>query len=256
MPEPILELVNVSIQFDIEPILENISLKIYAGDRIVVIGPSGAGKSVLLKTLAGIIKPSQGQVNFLGRDWRALSLQEKHELSSHVGVQFQGHALFDELSVFDNVAYPLKEHSQKTEEQIKQRVLDCLKAVNLEHASRLSTFELSGGMRLRLAVARAIALVPATLFLDDPTGGLDPVNSDDMINLILKITDEMKMTLVIVTHDVYRAYQLAGRIIFVANKSIFETGNAEQTKSHPDPSVQQFIHGWLKGPLTESLNLS
>jgi phospholipid/cholesterol/gamma-HCH transport system ATP-binding protein len=137
------------------------------------------------------------------------------------------------------------------EAEVQARALECLKMVNLEKAKDLEAFELSGGMKIRLGVARSIALKPEILFLDDPTAGLDPINSDEMAELILKIKNEINATLIIVTHDIMRAYQFAGRIFLIGNKSVIETGSAEETKNSQNPSVQQFIHGWLKGPLTD-----
>jgi phospholipid/cholesterol/gamma-HCH transport system ATP-binding protein len=250
MNTPVLELENVTIELGYEVILENINLKVQEHETIVLIGPSGGGKTVLLKTMAGLFEPTTGHVRCYGQDWNSLSVVGRHDLARKVGVQFQKGALFDDLNAFDNVAYPLREHLKLSEEQVTERVNECLKAVNLEKAGHLQAHEMSGGMRLRLGVARAIALKPEILFLDDPTAGLDPLYSDEMAELILKLKSGINATLIIVTHDLARAYQFAGRIFLVANKSAFETGSAEQTKNHPDPKVQQFIHGRASGPLS------
>lgn len=249
---PIIEAHNVTVELGGEIILQDINLSIYEGEIIVLIGTSGGGKTVLLKTLAGLIDPKEGYVKCYGQKWNELTVVGKHDLYRHVGMQFQKSALFDELSTIENVAYPLREHTTMTEEEIQNRSLDCLKMVRLEKAKDLEPHELSGGMRIRLGVARSIALKPEILFLDDPTAGLDPVNSDEMAELILNIKKEINATLIIVTHDIMRAYQFAGRIFLIGNKKVLETGSADETKNSSDPRVQQFIHGWINGPLTES----
>jgi phospholipid/cholesterol/gamma-HCH transport system ATP-binding protein len=248
---PILELIDVTLELGGEIILDGVNLSIHQDDTIVIIGPSGGGKSVLLKTMAGIYTPTTGKVLCYGHEWEALSMSEKHDVARKIGVQFQKSALFDELTAFENVAFPLREHTRDSDEVIGDRVLACLKAVGLEAAKSLLPHEMSGGMRQRLGIARAIALKPEILFLDDPTAGLDPVNSDLMAEMILNLKKEVAATLIIATHDMQMAYQFAGRILLVADKKVIETGNAVQTQNHPDPRVQQFIHGWLKGPLTE-----
>lgn len=252
MEKPIIELENVTIGFGDEVILTNVNMKIFPHETIVLIGLSGSGKTVLLKALAGLYAPLKGKIQCYGKSWDELSIIGKHDLASKVGMQFQKSALFDDLDAFDNVAYPLREHTKMTEEQVHNRVIECLQAVDLEKAQHLQAHELSGGMKQRLGIARAIALKPELLFLDDPTAGLDPINSDNMADLILNLQREIETTLIVVTHDLARAYQFAGRIFFVGAKTVIETGSAEQTKNHPDPRVQQYIHGQLKGPLTDA----
>lgn len=250
MERAIIELDKVTIQFDEEIILNQVSLKIFKDDTIVIIGPSGGGKSVLLKTMAGVYAPSEGRVTCYGHEWQHLSMTEKHDVAKHIGVQFQKSALFDNLTAFENVAFPLREHTSMNESDIEKRVMECLTSVGLEKARNLATYEMSGGMQQRLGIARAISLKPEILFLDDPTAGLDPVNSDNMAELILNLKKDVGSTLIVATHDIARAYQFAGRIFLVANKSVIETGSASETQNHSDPRVQQFIHGWQSGPLT------
>lgn len=246
---PILEMKNVTVQFDADLVLQDVDLKIFKGDVVIIIGMSGSGKSVLLKTLAGLYAPTKGQVLCEGEDWQGLQSEEKRRLAKHIGVQFQKSALFDSMTVADNVRFPLKEHQALPEAEIPDRVKTCLQAVGLWEAKDLMPHELSGGMKQRLGIARAIALNPEIIFFDDPTAGLDPINSDKMADLIMELKSKYNSTIVVVTHDMARAYQMAGRIFLVANNHVIETGNAEQTKNHPDPRVQQFIHGQLTGPL-------
>ncbi|MGZ5278419.1 MAG: ABC transporter ATP-binding protein [Pseudobdellovibrionaceae bacterium] len=252
MAEALIELVDVTIALGGEIILQDVNIKIYPKETIVLIGLSGSGKTVLLKTLAGLYNPLKGEIRIYGQNWPELSVSQKHDLASHVGVQFQKGALFDELDGFANVAYPLREHTKLTEEEIKTRVLECLRAVDLEKAQHLQVHEMSGGMRQRLGIARAIALKPDILFMDDPTAGLDPINSDNMADMILKLKNDLDTTLIVVTHDLMRAFQFAGRIFFVGTHHVLETGSAEQTQKHPDPRVQQYLQGKLTGPLTDA----
>lgn len=248
---PALELKNVTVELSGEVILKSVTLSIYQGDTIVIIGPSGAGKTVLLKTLAGIFQPKTGQSFCLGLEWKDLSLSRRHEVAKKIGMQFQRSALFDELSVLENITFVLKEHTNFSAEEIQIRAVECLKSVGLEKYKDFHENELSGGMKQRVGIARSLALNPAILFMDDPTAGLDPVNSDVMAELILNLKAKIKATLILVTHDIFRAYQFAGRILFVANQTVIETGDAEQTKSHKDQMVHQFINGLLQGPLTD-----
>lgn len=245
----IIELKNVSIGFDNELVLKNINLKVNKGDTLVLIGPSGGGKTVLLKTMTGIYSPMEGQVFCEGIDLATLSQAEKHRLAQHLGMHFQKNALFDSLSVYENVAFPLKEQGHYDEKQTEARVIECLAAVNLSSSSHLYPHEISGGMRQRLGIARAIAMKPDIVLYDDPTAGLDPINSDKIVELIINLKQQYNSTIVVVTHSMDVAYRLNGTIALVADLSVLITGDQAQTEAHPDPRVQQFIHGRLQGPL-------
>jgi phospholipid/cholesterol/gamma-HCH transport system ATP-binding protein len=241
---------SVTVTLDGDTILRNINLTVDIGETFVIIGPSGSGKTVLLKTMAGIYTPSEGHVLCEGEDWQNLKSARKHELAKHIGVQFQKSALFDSLTAAENIAFPLKEHTDLSDQEIEERVQYCLNAVNLSKSHDKLPHDLSGGMRQRLGIARAIALNPEIVFYDDPTAGLDPINSDQMGDLILELKNRHKSTVVLVTHSMFLAYKMAGRIALVVDQSVIMTGNKEETMNHPDPRVQQFIHGSLQGPLT------
>lgn len=249
MIEPILKLVHVTVNLGGETILEDVSFEIKKGETAVFVGPSGGGKTVLLKTMAGVYQPTSGKVYFEGDDWQSLQSEKRREFAKKIGMQFQKSALFDSLTAAENVAFPLREHTNFSEAEINDRVLECLTAVGLEKASNQLPHELSGGMRQRLGIARSIALNPEIVFYDDPTAGLDPINTEKMIDLIMGLQQKFQSTVLLVTHDMQCAYTVGGRIFLVANQTVLETGNAEQTKKHSDPRVQQFIHGQLKGPL-------
>jgi phospholipid/cholesterol/gamma-HCH transport system ATP-binding protein len=251
LSHPILELQNVTVELSGEVIIKDVNLKIYPGEVVVIIGPSGGGKSVLLKTMAGVFEPTAGHVRVFDHERKLLSVDEKHALARKIGMQFQKSALFDELNALDNIAFVLREHTSLNEDDIRERSLECLRAVGLEKNQRSFEYELSGGMKQRLGIARSIALKPDILFLDDPTAGLDPVNADNMAEMVLNMKRQTGSTLVVVTHDILRAYQFAGRIVLVANQTVRETGSAEETQRSADPLVQQFITGNLHGPLTD-----
>lgn len=241
---------NVTISFGNEIILHHVNMKVKNGDCIVIIGPSGGGKTVLLKTMAGIFEPSSGHVYCEGEEWSHLQSEEKRILAKHIGVQFQKAALFDSLTVAENVAFPMREHTDWSEEFIQSKVDECLNSVGLIHVRESQPHELSGGMQLRLGIARALALSPHIVFYDDPTAGLDPINTDKMIDLIKNLKKKYQSTIIFVTHSVDVAFQMEGRIFLVAQQEVLETGNKEETMNSSDPRVQQFIHGKLKGPLT------
>jgi phospholipid/cholesterol/gamma-HCH transport system ATP-binding protein len=248
--KPVVELKNVTVAFGEDVILKDVTLTVMDGDVLVLIGPSGSGKTVLLKTMAGIYQPIHGAVYCEGENLLHLSQEKRHALAQHLGMQFQKSALFDSLNCFDNIAFPLREQGHFTEAHIKARVDECLLAVNLASSAHLYPHEISGGMRQRLGIARAIAMKPNIVFYDDPTAGLDPIHADKIVELILELQKKEHSTVIIVTHSMDVAYRLNGTIALVADQNVLVTGTREQTEQHPDPRVQQFIHGRLSGPLT------
>ncbi len=248
----VLELDQATVELAGQTILQKVSLKVARGETLVIIGPSGGGKTVLLKTLAGLFTPNYGQALCMGIPWKNRDQVSKHQLASKIGMQFQRSALFDELTAYENIEFVLKEHTQLDASARETRILDCLRAVGLEKYRDYREHQLSGGMKQRVGIARSIAVEPEILFMDDPTAGLDPINADDMAKLVIGLKRRIGATLVIVTHDISRAFQFAeenGRIVLVAQKAVRETGTAEETRFSTDPLVQQFIHGMQKGPL-------
>ncbi|MGZ3769278.1 MAG: ABC transporter ATP-binding protein, partial [Bdellovibrio sp.] len=211
--------------------------------------PSGSGKTVLLKTMAGIYKPAKGHVYCEGEDWQNLTSQEKIVLSRKIGVQFQKSALFDSENAFENVAFPLREHTKLDEAAIEKKVLECLDSVGLRDAKNLMPHELSGGMKQRLGIARSLALNPEIIFYDDPTAGLDPINTDIMLDLISHLKQIYHSTIIMVTHSLICAYKMADRIALVGNKHVIVAGSPDEAKNSKDPLVSQFISGKLEGPL-------
>ncbi|MCB0342010.1 MAG: ATP-binding cassette domain-containing protein [Pseudobdellovibrionaceae bacterium] len=252
MTTPVIELQNVTIELGGQIILEDISLQVMPGECLVVVGPSGQGKTVLLKTIVGIYKPKTGRVFINGQDLNSFTQREKRELARRVGMLFQQNALFDSLTAVENVAFPIREHTTMSDVDVVFKSAYFLKAVGLEDSAFKYPHELSGGMQRRLGIARALALDPDIVLYDDPTAGQDPIRSDNMAQLILKLKQSNNGTIVVVTNDMFVAYEMADRIIMVTQRQIIDTGTVEQTKSCPEPRVQQFINGQLTGPLTEN----
>lgn len=247
-----LQLRHVSMKFGRETLFRDVNLSVESGESLVLIGPSGHGKSVLLKLFAGILSPSRGHVLAEDQDLNLIADSKRTELLLKMGMLFQKNALFDSLSVADNIAFPLRETTELKKGEIAARVELFLEAVGLSAAKDLFPSEISGGMQKRLGIARALALEPRIVLYDDPTAGLDPITSRKIVELILTLRKQNRSTMISVTNDMVRAFQMADRIAMVMDKQIIITGDKEQTLRHPDPRVQQFVRGQLKGPLTEA----
>lgn len=238
------------MSFDDTPIFKQINVSLFKDETLVLIGPSGQGKTVLLKMMCGLLEPTSGEVYFQGKAAQELRATEKAELLRSIGVLFQKNALFDSLSVGNNIAFPLRETTDKSEKEIDEIVDKYLNAVGLASSKNLFPDEISGGMQKRLGIARALALEPRIVFYDDPTAGLDPITSRNIVNLILDLKKKFNSTVVSITNDMNRAYQMADRIGMVSQGEFILTGTPEQTKKYNDARVQQFIRGEIKGPLT------
>lgn len=250
---PFIELRNLHLKFTAgridQEVFRQLNLKVFSGDSVVVVGPSGQGKSVLLKLMGNLILPSSGDLYWGGQSVKDFSEEERQHWCRQIGMLFQKNALFDSMTVFENVAFPLIETTKLDAEQIRFRVEEYLKAVDLFAHRDLFPSQMSGGMQKRLGIARALALEPKIVLYDDPTAGLDPITSRRIIQLIQSLKEKFSGTIVTVTNDMNRAFQLAGRIIFVADQQILETGDKEQTLSHPNQRVRQFVRGEVEGPL-------
>lgn len=248
-----LKLHEVEVAFDTQVILKDISLEVARGEVFVLMGPSGHGKTTLLKTMAGLVTPRKGEVYINELDFATLGSAEAFEVLKKLGMLFQKNALFDSFTCGENVAFPLRETTDLSASEIQLKVDLFLEAVGISHAKHLFPDEISGGMQKRLGIARALALNPEIIFYDDPTAGLDPITSRKIVDLIKDLQKKNGSTVIAITNDVNRAYQMATRIALVVDQAIIITGTPEQTKKHPDPRVQQFIRGDLKGPLTDNL---
>ena len=240
----IITLKNVTKKFGDNVVLDNISLGIKRSKTTVVIGPSGCGKTVLIKHLIVLLRPSSGEVYFEKQRIDNLDENELNKIRTHYGFLFQAGALFDSLSVAENILFPIRQHYKITEHSgVEELVKTKLAMVGLEDYQNFYPANLSGGQRKRVALARAIALNPEVILYDEPTTGLDPIRADIINELILKLQRGLGLTSVAVTHDMTSAYKIADRIIMLHNGKIIADGDAEHIRNHPHPFVQQFING-------------
>ena len=250
--EPLIRVQNVTVAFGGQGVLRQITLDIPRGETIAVIGESGSGKTVLLKTLIGLVWPTRGEVGFDGRQLRNLDQRELTQQRIRFGFVFQNAALFDSMTVEQNIAFPLREHSELTKEAIRERVMAGLAEVGLaESIVRKKPAELSGGMRKRVGLARALVMQPEVLLYDEPTTGLDPIVSDVINELIMRTRKRHPVTSVVVTHDMKTARKVADRIVMIYpltrlkpdESQILYDGPADEIESAADRRVSQFVRG-------------
>lgn len=242
----ILTIKNLTKKFGTNVVLDNISLSIEKGKTTVVIGPSGCGKTVLIKHLIVLLRPSSGEVYFNNRRIDDLAERKLNKVRTHYGFLFQGGALFDSLDVTENIIFPIRQHCKITNwREVEDLVKEKLSMVGLDGFQNYYPANLSGGQRKRVALARAIALNPEIILYDEPTTGLDPIRSDVINELVLKLQRELKATTIVVTHDMKSAYKIADRIIMLHNGKIIADGDADHIRNHPHPVVQQFINGQI-----------
>ncbi len=252
-----IEIINLCKSFGPRRVFHNLNLTIATGETLVIIGRSGAGKSVLLKHIVGLIRPDSGQILIDGVDICSIrSITEVDKIRMKFGMLFQGAALFDSLSVWENVGFALIQHTSMSEEEIRHRVRECLTLVGLKGIEEMKPAELSGGMRKRVGLARAICMNPETLFYDEPTTGIDPIMADAITDLIIDLHDKLRVTSIVVTHDMISAYKVASRIAMLYAGKIIEVGTPEQIRNTQNPIVKQFITGAAVGPITEAEGLA
>jgi len=241
--QTILELRNVRKSFGTLQVLRGVNLKIWRGQTVVIVGESGAGKSVLLKLMIGLLRPDSGEIFFKGTRIDNLPERKLIEFRRRMGFVFQMGALFDSLTAGENVAFPLREHTDYDEETISRIVKEKLKLVGLEDVEHKRPSELSGGQRKRVALARALALDPEVIFFDEPTTGLDPMRADVINELILKLKTELRVTAVVVTHDMTSAFKIADRIVMLWQGDFIADAPPEQFRHASDERVRMFVEG-------------
>lgn len=231
--------------------LRGLDLEIQTGEALVIIGRSGCGKSVLLKLMMGILEPDAGTVIIDGVDIFSLSPRELDEFRLKLGMLFQGAALFDSLNVRENIGFSLYEHTRLPLEVIQEKVKEKLKLVGLAGIEELMPAALSGGMKKRVGLARAIANDPKVILYDEPTTGLDPIMADGINELILQMHEKLRITSITVTHDLKSAYKIAHRIAMLYEGKIIEAGTPKEIENTAHPILHQFITGSARGPITD-----
>ena len=242
---------GVHKSFGPKRVLTGLDLEIRTGETLAVIGQSGSGKSVLLKILIGILAPERGKVFVDDVEVTALGRDERQATARKFGMLFQAAALFDSLNVAENVAFGLRRRMRLSEQEIAGLVADSLAKVGLRGIEKLMPHELSGGMRKRVGLARAIAYRPEIILYDEPSTGLDPIRADAINDLILLLQKEMGVTSIVITHDMVSAYKVADRIAMVYGGKIIAVGPPEEIRHSPDPVVQQFLQGRAEGPIKD-----
>ncbi|HEY6093393.1 MAG TPA: ABC transporter ATP-binding protein [Gallionellaceae bacterium] len=230
-------------------VLKGINLAVPRGKVIGIMGPSGCGKSTLLRHIGGQLRPSQGSVKFMGQVVHELSNNELYKMRLKMGMMFQVSGLFTDLSVFDNLAFPLREHTDLPEAIIRDLVLMKLHAVGLRNARNLMPSELSGGMERRVALARAIATDPALVIYDEPFAGLDPISLNTIANLIRTLNDALGTTSIVVTYDLMSSLKVVDHLFFIHNGVVAAQGSVEEMLNSTDPFVHQFLHAEPDGPI-------
>lgn len=240
---------NIRKRFGFKDVLCGVDFEACDGETIVIIGSSGVGKSILLKNIVGLVKPDAGSVKIDAVDIVKCSPLELGETQKKIGYVFQEAALFDSLDIFDNVAFGLRTLTSLDEEEIKQRVVHCLSMVGLEDIEHLKPSVLSGGMKKRVGLARAIAYQPKYILYDEPTTGLDPIMSDVISNLIINLKERLNITSIVVTHDMKSACKIADRIIMLYKGNIIFSGTPKETQNSKNEYVRQFVEGSSHGPI-------
>ena len=244
-----IRIVNLHKAFGENRVLQGVNLQIERGETMAVIGQSGSGKSVLIKLLIGILKPDQGEIYIDGLEITRLKEDKLQSVTKKFGMLFQGAALFDSLTVGQNVSFGLERYTNFSEEKKQELVSESLAKVGLRGVEHLMPHELSGGMKKRVGLARAIAYGPEIILYDEPSTGIDPIRADAINELINRMKKELKVTSVVITHDMTSSYKVADRIAMLYEGKIIEIGTVEEIRNSKNEVIQQFIHGQAEGPI-------
>jgi phospholipid/cholesterol/gamma-HCH transport system ATP-binding protein len=244
-----IEIVDLRKSFKSQVVLNGLNLTISKGELVAIIGQSGGGKSVLLKHMIGLIKPDEGHIFIEGADITAVRGRELDEIRKKFGVVFQEGALFDSLTVYGNIAFPLRERTNINEKEVRERVFHALDHVGLKGMGNKHPAEISGGMKRRVALARALITEPSIVLFDEPTTGLDPIILHSIHRLISVTHKKYGFTGVIISHEIPEIFSVADRIAMLYNGTIVEAGTPEEIQKSSDPHVRQFITGSLEGPI-------
>jgi len=244
-----IKLVDLHKSFGKQKVLDGLDIEIEEGKTTVIIGRSGGGKSVLLKHIIGLLRPDRGQVLIDGVDITKLNDRELNEIRKKFGMLFQESALFDSMTVGENVAFPLREHTSMKEKEIRETVAERLRSVGLTGVEAKIPAELSGGMRKRVGLARAIAMRPQIVLFDEPTTGLDPVMTEAINRLILDTQQSFNLTCVVISHDIRSIFEIGHRIAMLYEGRIIEYGTPEELRASRNPVIVQFLAGSIEGPI-------
>jgi len=247
----LIEVVNLSKAFGPKVVLSNVNLEVEEGESLVVLGGSGTGKTVLLRNIMGLLRPDKGHVAVGGKVIHELDREALFEVRKQIGMCFQMAALFDSMTVSENVAFSLHRHTTMTKGEIEARVDECLAMVGMKGTDKLKPAELSGGMKRRVGFARAIALKPKILLFDEPTTGLDPVMTDVIGRVILDLKHELGVTTITITHDLKSAFEIADRIALLFRGECLAVQRPDDFKANPHPVIQQFLRGDADGPFLQ-----
>ena len=250
MNEPAIQVQGVTKIYDGRTILDSIKLDVYRGETLVILGGSGSGKSTLLRLMIGSVRSDGGEIVGLGKCLSTMSESELDTYRKSIGVLFQSGALFNSMSVAENIALPLREHTDLDDDTIDIMVKIKLELVGLREHSEKMPSQLSGGMKKRAGLARAIAMDPQVLFYDEPSAGLDPVTSAEIDQLIMDLNRKLGVTSVVVTHEMDSAFRIADRMVLLDRGKFIASGTVEEMKNSSDPLVHQFVFGLAEGPLT------
>ncbi|MDE1919818.1 MAG: ABC transporter ATP-binding protein [Candidatus Omnitrophica bacterium] len=250
-----IEIRNLYKAFGKQMVLNNLNLNVRRGETKVVIGRSGVGKTVLLRNIVGLVRPDGGSIKINGIEVTDLSEKEYDRLRMEIGMVFQGGALFDSMNVADNVAFVLNEFMNLDRKTVADKVRDSLSLVGLKDVEHLMPAQLSGGMRKRVSLARVLCMEPHIILYDEPTTGVDPITAAAINHLIIELRNKLKVTSIVVTHDMNSAYMVADSIAMFYKGQIIADGAPEEIKNSKHPVIRQFIHGEAHGPITEDESL-
>ena len=248
--EPMIIVRDVYKSFGQNHVLRGVNLEVKCGETMVVIGGSGTGKSVLLKCIIGLLRHDRGEIHVDGQEISRLRGKEWNAFMGKFGMVFQRDALFDSITIWENVGFGLRRHTRLSDEEIKSKAIEKLKLVGLENVEDRLPAEISGGMRKRVSLARAIAMEPAIILYDEPTTGLDPIMAHVINELMIRMREKLDVTSMVITHDMESAYQIADQIAMLYKGEIVEKGTPEEIRNTSNEIVRQFIHGEVEGPIT------
>lgn len=253
--EPVVSIRNVCYAVGGSTVLDDVSFDVMPGEVFGIMGMSGSGKTTLLRLLMGLIRPTSGHIFVHGEEITALDEDGLNRIRENMGMCFQYAALFDSMSVAENVAFALRRRRDLSRQEVAERVSRLLQVVDMEGTEERMPADLSGGMKKRVGIARALMSHPALMLYDEPTSGLDPVMAGIITTLIRQVRDEFRSTAVVVSHDVYSLFSIADRVLMVHDQRVVAVGTPDQMRTMDSPLVRQFVHGEPAGPLTESLAL-